>query len=327
MMRTRLPLTSRRWPVLVGLLLLALGSPTLAQDSPSAAGDDPIFDRYVNLDLLASAWEDKNVDMLTDIGLEMAEGERVLMRAHKGITSDQVFAAALKVAAEQRDKAGLARLTKVLVALKRDDLVAEAKRAKQLADAGRAALDPALVVAVDATSVEAFMLLKDTLEAIGSAKVGQNAKGLEAIVKEIPQMAELTEAQRRALLKMTREAQALLPKDAKEADPIADTLNKLASESRGPRGGGGRPSGGGGGRPSGGGGRPSGGGAGRPGGGGGAGRGSRANAPRTRTTRGAHWQSRFSSRHNCYVYWDGDFGCWYIYDSGCSCYAIVDDPD
>jgi hypothetical protein len=313
MIHPRFPHRRRRWPALFGVLVLAIGVPALAQDNPPKTADDPVFDRYVDLSLLASAWEEKDVEVLTDIGLQLAEGERVLMRAHKGIGSDQVFAAALKVAAERKDKAGLARLTKVLIALKRGDLVAEAKRAKQLADASRT-VDPALIVAVDATAPEAFMLLKDTLEAIGSAKIGQNAKGLDAIAKEVPKMTELTEPQRRALLKLAKEAQAQLPKDAKEVDPIAATLNKLAGESRRP-GGGGSPS------------RP-GGGSGRPGGGGGnPGRGPRGNAPRNRSTAGPHWHRQFSSRHNRYIYWDGDYGCWYIYDDGCGCYTILDDGD
>ena len=181
------------------------------------------------------------------------------MRAHKGIGSDQVFAAALKVAAERKDKAGLARLTNVLIALKRADLVAEASGAKQLADASRA-VDPALIVSVEATSPEAFMLLKDTLEAIGSAKIGQNAKGLDAIAKEVPKMTELTESQRRALLRLAKEAQCNCPRmrrksirlrrhstssQANHAGPEAAVRVLAGAALRAGGGGSGRPGGGG----------------------------------------------------------------------------------
>ena len=68
-------------PCCSGCFVLAIGVPALAQDSPLKTTDDPVFDRYVDLSLLASAWEEKNVEVLTDIGLQLAEGES---RPHAG---------------------------------------------------------------------------------------------------------------------------------------------------------------------------------------------------------------------------------------------------
>ena len=272
------------------------------------AVSDPAYERYVDLALLSAAWEEKNAELLTDVALQLAEGERVLLRPHKGITSDQVFSAAVRVGAERKDKAILARLTKILTTLGKAELAAEAKLAGQLADKSRA-FDPALNVPVEGTPVVVFLLLKDTVEAIKSTKVGRNTKGLEAIVKEIPKMTELSEAQRKALLKLAKEAQANLPKDAKEVDPIASALAKLSDESRKPGGGAGK----------------GGGGAGK--GGGGKGGQGRANAPRRVSGIQGHWQRQFSNRYNRYIYWDSSYGCYYFYDEGCSCYLMLDDGD
>jgi hypothetical protein len=293
---------------------------------------DPAFERYLDLTLLSAAWEEKDAELLTDVALQLAEGERVLLRPHKGITSDQVFAAAVRVGAERKDKAILARLTKILTTLGKAELAAEAKLAVQLADKSRA-FDPALNVPVEGTSVEVFLLLKDTVEAIRSTKLGRNAPGLEAIIKEIPKMTELSEGQRKALLKLAREAQAILPKDAKEVDPIAAALDKLSDESRKPGAGKGGGKGGGAkvGGVKGGGAKVGGvkGGGAKVGGtqGGGAKGGGQANAPKKVSGMQGHWQRHFSSRHSRYHYWDPIYGVYYYYDDACACYLRIDEDD
>src|SRR3954447_19886394 len=65
---------------------------------------DPAFDMYIDLDLLADAWEDKNAPLLTDLGLAMAEGERILQRPRRGLTAADVFSGAIKTAAELKNQ-------------------------------------------------------------------------------------------------------------------------------------------------------------------------------------------------------------------------------
>jgi hypothetical protein len=320
----RVPLPSGRWPLLLGFFLLAVGTLVWAQDSPPTAVSDAAYERYIDLALLSAAWEEKDAEMLTDVALQLAEGERVLLRPHKGITSDQVFAAAVRVGAERKNKAILARLTKILTTLGKAELAAEAKLAGQLADKSRA-FDPALNVPVEGTTVEVFLLLKDTVEAIKSTKIARNAKGLEAIVKEIPKMTELSEGQRKALLKLAKEAQTNLPKDAKEVDPIADALDKLSDESRKPGAGAGKGGGGKGG--AGGGAKGAGTKAGGAKGGAKGGGQGKASAPGRVSGMQGHWQRHFSHRHSRYHYWDPTYGVYYYYDEGCSCYLRLDGDD
>src|SRR5438874_1940779 len=95
--------------------------------------DDPAFDRYLDLEILDRAWGDKNASLLADVGLELAEGERVLFRGHKNISADQVLAMATRVAAERRDAKTLSRLAKACEAYKKTELGAQANGALRLA--------------------------------------------------------------------------------------------------------------------------------------------------------------------------------------------------
>jgi hypothetical protein len=317
---------------IVGLVLaglLAVAAPAAAQDGAPPVLSDPAYDRYVDIDLLANAWSQRNAELLTDLALQLAEGERVLQRPRKGINADQVFGAAVKVAADSNDKMALARIEKALTNLNKNELAAQAKMAQQLAAKSRAP-DPSLNVSVETTPSAVFLLLKDTVDAIKAARLAQNSKGLEVIIKEIPQMKELSETQRRTLLKQATQAQADVPKDAREVDPSVDALNKLSAESRhgGGHAGGGHPGGG-----HAGGGHPGGGhtGGGHPGGWhtGGGHTGAHAGMGRGRPGRfhgmQGHWHRHFSPRYSCYLFWDPYYGCYYFYDDSCGCYLLLQD--
>jgi hypothetical protein len=222
-------------------------APAVAQEAAvdvATLPQDPAFDRYVDMDLLADAWEQKDASLLTDLALTMAEGERILQRPRRGIAASDVFGGAIKSAAELRDAPALARLTSVLGNLKRDDLLAQATTARRLASASRA-MDPGLTVQADTATPAAFFAMKSTLEDIASAKIAGDRAELREISKDIADMPDLSEAQRRSLSRAATEALEVLPS---ENDPASSALNKLLGESRRGGGGGGRSSGGGGGR-------------------------------------------------------------------------------
>lgn len=65
--------------------------------------DDPAFDKHVDILLVGYAWDQLDAGLLTDCALQLAEGERILMRKHKAISSQQLLAIATKVAADNRD--------------------------------------------------------------------------------------------------------------------------------------------------------------------------------------------------------------------------------
>jgi hypothetical protein len=197
------------------------------------ASDDPALDRYLDVELLDRAWSDKNAPLLADVGLQLAEGERVLFRAHQALTADQVLAMATRTAVERRDAKTLARLTKAAESLNKAELRAQTSGALRLASASRDA-DPALALPADKTSPEEFLLMRDTLERIVDAKVMGDAESLNILIQLAPKMDDLTEAQRKNLVKTATAARDSLPKDA-GIDPGAAAINKLLDEARSPR--------------------------------------------------------------------------------------------
>jgi hypothetical protein len=213
--------------LVLGLLLVG------AAGSSVRASDDPAFDRYLDLELLDRAWSDKNAPLLADLALQLAEGERVLFRSHRGISADQVLAMATRVAAERRDAKTLTRLSKACDAFKKTELGAQATGALRLASASRDA-DPALAMPADRTSPEAFLIVRDTLESILDAKVMGDAESLNIIIQVAPKMEQVPEAQRKHLVKTATAARDALPKDA-GLDPAAAAINKLIEDARSPR--------------------------------------------------------------------------------------------
>jgi hypothetical protein len=53
--------------------------------------DDPAYRQYVDIRLLQQALKDSDSQLLTDVVLQLEEGERVLMRSHKAIPAVDVL--------------------------------------------------------------------------------------------------------------------------------------------------------------------------------------------------------------------------------------------
>jgi len=222
------------------LAVLAAASPSSAgvprrtggaeAPAPAAPVADPAFDAFVDPALFGRAWADTDPALLTDLGLQMAEGERVLMRPHKGITSDEVLGVAAKMAAEKHDAATLARLAKAADVLGKKELAGQVGAARKLASAARDAA-PAATVSVETTTREGFVAYKEFLRRIDAAKFAGDAKALDAVAKAATRAEMLTEEDRKAIAKAAEEAKEAMPKDA-APDAAVVALKKLAGESR-----------------------------------------------------------------------------------------------
>jgi hypothetical protein len=222
--------------LLAGLLTVSVTARAGGGRAPAPLGyeSDPAFDRYVDLNLLARAWADKNAALLADLGLQLAEGERILFRPHRAVSADQVLTMAIKLAAEKREAATLARLSKALEAQRKADLAGQAAAAHKLASVSRAP-DNALKVQAGGMRPEIFLLVRDTLASITAAKVAGDRETLDIIIDLTPTMKRVPEAQRKYLLKVATEARNSLPKDATGLDPAAEALDKLLDDTRGRR--------------------------------------------------------------------------------------------
>lgn len=204
-----------------------------APSSPAPDFNDPAFDRYVDLLLLGQAWDTLDPVLLTDCAMQLAEGERILMRSHKAVSSTQLMDLAAKVAADKRDTATLDRLAKVYTSTKNNAALEQINTAKKLASASRK-VDPAMSVSATETSPDQLALYQDALNGVKAAGLVGDASYFENLEEGLGNkqsiLTNLTEAQRAHLKKIMGEARSSMPKDGDPA--LADTLSKLKDASR-----------------------------------------------------------------------------------------------
>ncbi len=186
---------------------------------------DPAFDRYVNLAALADAYQGGNSGIVLDIALQLAEGERILLRSHKAISADELLKSTLQLAKETRDKETIGRLAQVAKSLNKTELAALASAAEKLSSASRSA-NADLTVSIDNTSLEAFGLIKATLAAITSAKAAQDKEALQEIKTQIDQNDLYADAHKKMLHKQIDAALSAITANPNSA------ISKLTANSR-----------------------------------------------------------------------------------------------
>ncbi|MGB8169667.1 MAG: hypothetical protein WCF18_19355 [Chthoniobacteraceae bacterium] len=150
--------------------------------NPSAEQRDPGFDRFIDMAQLDQAWEERNPERLTDLAMQIVEGERVLGRKHHGLKVEQVFQGALEVAVDRHDEATLKRIAKAAADLHLPKLGEAVKHAEHSRNDAR-----------PAESAEAF---KDTLRRVREARLANDRQGLEAIGKSLGNSKDLNPEQR-----------------------------------------------------------------------------------------------------------------------------------
>jgi len=143
---------------------------------------DSAFERFVDVRLLGRAIGDLDAALLTDVALQLAEGERVLLRSHKGLPAKGVLQAAVKMAAKKGDKTSLGRLAKYAKKSKDDDLGKLVNTNLKMAEKSRPAA-PAMISGD--TTPEQLSVYKGFLAQIDSATFLGDAKGLAAVAEEV----------------------------------------------------------------------------------------------------------------------------------------------
>jgi len=104
--------------------------PPRRQATPTLAVDEA-FAKYIAPDALTRALASRDPSRLADVGLQLAEAERVLKRRQQGITAEQVLRQAEQRAIETGDKTTLDRLARA--AADRNDKSAAARLSKAAA--------------------------------------------------------------------------------------------------------------------------------------------------------------------------------------------------
>jgi hypothetical protein len=171
---------------------------------------DPPFDRYVDLGRIANGVAAADSTQLTDVALQVAEGERILLRSRKGISAGELLGKAAELAGSQHDKEALARLRKEAEHRGDKSLLSRIAAQEKLAAAPRA-VEPALMVDVEHTRPEAVAQLQDYLHTLKLARLLGDRRLLDGLAESLPQADLLTWQQRGYLKKQIDETRSALP--------------------------------------------------------------------------------------------------------------------
>jgi len=100
--------------------------------------DDAAFEKYVSLAGLGRALDEVDAPTLTDLAIQMARGEQVLLRRHaSGVTADRLFAIALDASRATGDATSLKRLIHAGKTFQRDHWISQAEAVEHLSSASR----------------------------------------------------------------------------------------------------------------------------------------------------------------------------------------------
>jgi hypothetical protein len=192
---------------------------------------DPAFTTFVDLRLLSQAWNTLDPALMTDMALQLAEGERVLMRPHKVFPADAILGIAVKMAIDKKDKITLDRLAKAVENRGNAALKSQVSAAQKLVGQSRA-IDPAFMMPVDETTLEQFMAYQELLSDLRRARVLGDRETIEGLEEAIKAEIRLSEKQREYLRRIMSESRSAMPENC-VADTTATALNKLSGTSRG----------------------------------------------------------------------------------------------
>lgn len=190
---------------------------------------DAAFDRYVDIHMVADAVDALDASLLTDAGLQLAEGERILGRPHKAIGSDELLELAAKIAVEGQEKEPIARLKEAAAVLKKKGLAEFIENAEKIGGSSRS-IGGGLMVPIDRLRSGCGLLLQEYVDAIRRARLLKNLDSLKRIAEGLDGEADLPDEHREYLEKILQEAKAATEKTA---DGSANSLSKLAAASRG----------------------------------------------------------------------------------------------
>ena len=222
--------------VLFACLFLLCPVVATAQDAASAVNfADPAFDRYVDIAALGAAWENQDAAALTDAALQLAEGEKALFRSHSAFTAKDVFAKALAVAADQKDKATLERLDRIAKASGDNEFATKVTQTARLSAESRSILpNPThLKIADDIEKTNHFYF--DMSDLISRIRVSGDKKGLAILrdhIKQVSPAGAVTQESLDSLVQLANESEATMGNVPEAEQNVGIALEKLAGESR-----------------------------------------------------------------------------------------------
>ncbi len=196
--------------------------------SSSDVISDDAFDRYIDIRFLQEAVQKMDPSLLTDAGLQIAEGERILFRPHKACSSDTLFKLAKKIAVDNGDTKALDRLKLVAKELNKKELIKDLESSSKLASTSRG-LDMPAGLQIDRTSLDELIAYKSQLDLLRRAEYLGDRATIDDILERLKSNTTLPKSAREYIEKRATEAK----KSSSGADD-ADNKNllKLCENSR-----------------------------------------------------------------------------------------------
>lgn len=155
---------------------------------------DRAFDRFVELTYLGEAWQELSPAKLADCGLQLAEGERVLLRSHRAIEAERVLAYAIELAGSQADGITLGRLA-------RSEAIQKSASLSELLMDARQHLEATELRSAAAPQSQADILYKAVHDDIQEALLTHSAKEAAVLRNLLADLPSLSDSQKRELLK------------------------------------------------------------------------------------------------------------------------------
>ena len=193
---------------------------------------DPAFKHFVDMNLLGDAYINNDAALMVDVGLQLMEAERVLVRSLDGLTAKDILDVGLRMAGEQHDTVTLDRLNKVAEKLGDKEFSAKLAISLQLASQSRAAAPP-IPEASDKLSLNDVFTLREQVLRLERARAVGDLQDLQKLQAEL-KASTLDAGELNDYLKKEVSAQiaTLSPAEA-NPDPVVKLLGDLSGASRG----------------------------------------------------------------------------------------------
>lgn len=191
------------------------------------AAIDPAFDQYFRVQDLHAALNALDASAVADIAYRLADGERILMRTHRILSSDVVLAAAIRIAQEQDDHAMLNRIRDYATRTSAMELVQQIDSAERLNKASRQTLPG---MDLQQTTPEDYGMIYKLQHRIRRARVLHDRDELQALRRLLVTVDGLSAEQLSAL---QNEIDLALESETDSGLPAGfSVLSQLAEESR-----------------------------------------------------------------------------------------------
>ena len=208
-----------------------LATTPMGQGLVPADLQDRAFEKYVSLHLLGGAWAKLDAVVLTDVAMQLAEGERVLLRPHKALSAADALQLAAKTAVDLGDTTTLERLQRIAQARNDQALAAVLAAGAKLASAARDGeeQEDEVIIHAENTGPAQYALLHACCRDLQRAKLAGDANTCAVLAQVIPHLPLITKEQKDQL---AQAAKRPIPEADVKAKQLQRTLHLLAGTGR-----------------------------------------------------------------------------------------------